>query len=118
MGEAKRRREAFAHIEDDKWRDTLIRAHKVFEDAPLPLRTAWAHAFDPFLATAEEQQASPQQIAAVVATSLGFLCMVEVGGNPMNDSQVDEFIQLCHAAIHIGVASARIEAGWTPGGTH
>lgn len=71
---------------------------------------------DQFLASAEQQQVSPQQIAALISTTFGALCLAEVNGNPMNNAEVDRFVELCHAAIHVGVAAARIEAGWTPGG--
>lgn len=118
MGEAKRSAAAFAYIRDQRWRDALIRAEAALAEVPQSVRQAWVSAFDTALAAADAEQVSPFHMAVLMATSMGGLCLVTLDGNPMNNAEVDAFVQDCHAALHMGVARARIAAGWTPGGRH
>lgn len=115
MDNAKAHRAAFAAVKDARWRAALIRANEIIDALPAPLTGAWVAAIDPVLEIAEAERISPERVAAMLALTIGNLCLVHVQGQAMDDKQVNAFIERCHAAIHIGVARSRIAAGWTPG---
>lgn len=62
----------------------------------------------------EEHNVPPKTMAALAASMIGTLAMVEVLGEAHDDVAIDDFLEYCHRAMHIAVANARIKHGWTP----
>ena len=62
----------------------------------------------------DEHQVPPRTMATMAATMIGLLCLAEVDGDVHADAAIDDFVDFCHRVMHLAVAEARINNGWTP----
>jgi len=101
---------------DLQWQDLLREARQAPDLLPIHVRVKLVRITERMCDLGKKHQIPPRIMAAVIARTIGKLAMAETKGNVYDDATFDEFIELCHAAIHVAVARWRIAGGWTPEG--
>lgn len=81
---------------------------------PEELRRAFVRFADDMCDLGEEHNVPPKTMAALAAGLISLLCLSEVDGQIHNDAAIGDFIEYCHRVMHLAVAEARINGGWTP----
>lgn len=99
---------------DPEWRALLQEAHASLTELPDDAREQLIEAGNLICDIGERQQIPPRVMAAGIAGLMGSLVLVEVGQNVHDDAVIDRFIAYAHAALHVAVAMARLNAGWRP----
>ena len=63
---------------------------------------------------AQEHQLAPRELAAALGQIIGGIALTEAQNDPDDNETIDDFLEFARAALHVGAAHARIEAGWEP----
>lgn len=101
---------------DLPWQDLLREASRSPDLLPKRVKAELVKITKRMCDLGEKHQIPPRVMASVIAGIIGNLAMAETNGNVHDDATFDEFIELCHVAIHVAVAKTRIAGGWTPEG--
>lgn len=102
--------------QDREWIEICSLADDVISALPEDLRTMFARISNEICDAGDARQIPPMHMAAAAAAIIASLAMAHVGGNVHADQEIDDFLDFCHAAMHVGSARARIKLGWRPEG--
>jgi hypothetical protein len=103
---------------DRQFNTRILTAMSIHQNLPAEVIPAVHKACDQLCDLGEAMQLSPAQIIVCLALVIGALALVETDGNAGADQEIDEFVSNAHAAIHYGVAKARLASGWHPSGVN
>lgn len=103
-------------IRDERWNRLLREAYEARDALSPEAKTELLSIVDRICDLGEQHQIAPRVMAAAVAAAIGTLSMIEADGDVHANEHFDRFVEWGHAAIHVAVASARLNAGWTPSG--
>ncbi len=100
---------------DEQWQADLRQAHALMQAAPAAAKHLFLRFNDAIADLGQATQIPPRQMAALLAAMYAGLALVECQDDVDDEDGFNRFLDYCHAATHVAVATMRLARGMRTG---